>query len=98
MGLGKRILEFFAAAAGIVFLMVLVWCLFSGFQEEGFEEQGTLVMNTEGEGMQAEPAFVTKPGFAAEPVFAAEDEAAAGSGIAWNAADRAFEARSADGL
>lgn len=72
MSIGKRILEFFAAAAGIVFLMVLVWFLLSGLQESGYEEEGTLVMNREQEDLRAEPAFVTKPGFVAGPSCAAQ--------------------------
>ena len=47
MSFGKRILEFFAAAAGIVFLMALVWFFFSGFQDKGYEEGGTLVQREE---------------------------------------------------
>ena len=100
MSIGKRILEFFAAAAGIVFLMVLVWFLLSGLQESGYEEEGTLVMNR-----GAEPAFVTKPGFVAGPSCAAQPDGmtkAEEERMIREAADPAFagpvHTRSAKGL
>ena len=105
MSIGKRILEFFAAAAGIVFLMVLVWFLLSGLQESGYEEEGTLVMNREQEEMRAEPAFVTKPGFVAGPSCAAQPDGMAKAEeerMIREAADPAFagpvHTRSAKGL
>lgn len=105
MSIGKRILEFFAAAAGIVFLMVLVWFLLSGLQESGYEEEGTLVMNREQEEMRAEPAFVTKPGFVAGPSCAARTAGvteADGARMTQEAEDPAFagpvHTRSAKGL
>lgn len=105
MSIGKRILEFFAAAAGIVFLMVLVWFLLSGLQESGYEEEGTLVMNREQEEMRAEPAFVTRPGFVAGPSCAAQPDGmtkAEEERMIREAADPAFagpvHTRSANGL
>ncbi len=72
MGFGKRILELSAAAAGLLFLAALIWCLVSGFQDSSYEEQGTLVMEERGKWNPpanefpenaSVPAFVTKPGF-----------------------------------
>lgn len=72
MSFGKRILEFFAAAAGIVFLMALVWFFFSGFQDKGYEEGGTLVQREEGLECLPEPAFEAVPAFVTDPRFAAD--------------------------
>lgn len=63
MGIGKRVCELLAVIAALLLIGALVWYLYSGFGDRGYEKEGTLVWEEMEPSMDEEvcPAFVTDP-------------------------------------